>query len=87
MSRDVVIRETRPSGRLTLRERAVYVGGGLALAAASVKPRPNRAMTLPNLALTLLAFAAGAYLAWRGVEGTDPVKAAFNEHGPVMRAL
>jgi threonine/homoserine/homoserine lactone efflux protein len=57
---------------LTLGERTLYVGGGVALAAASVRPRPH-------LLLTILGLAAGAYLAWRGVEGTDPVKAMITQ--------
>jgi hypothetical protein len=46
----------------------MYMLGGLVLAAAGAKPRPN-------MLLSLIALGAGAYLAWRGAEGSCPVKA------------
>jgi hypothetical protein len=55
-------------------ERMLYVVGGLALAAAAAKPRPN-------FALNVIALAAGCYLAWRGAEGYCPVKAAVVDPG------
>ena len=51
-------------------QRAMYVAGGLGLAAAGAKPRPNPL-------LNVLAIAAGSYLAWSGYEGRCPVKAAL----------
>jgi uncharacterized membrane protein len=59
---------SEPAGTLTTGERSMYMLGGLVLAAAGAKPRPN-------MLLSLLALGAGAYLAWRGAEGTCPVKA------------
>ena len=61
---------------LTASQRAIYVLAGLGLAAAGVKPRPNPF-------LNVLALASGAYLAWRGYEGSCPVKAALfdDTHG------
>lgn len=55
---------------LTTSQRAIYMAAGLGLAAAGVKPRPNPF-------LNVLALAAGSYLAWRGYEGSCPIKAAF----------
>jgi hypothetical protein len=55
---------------LSTGERAAYVIGGLGLAAAAAKPRPN-------MVLNVVALAAGVYLAWRGAEGYCPVKAAL----------
>ena len=55
---------------ISLPERAGSVAVGLALAAAAAKPRPNPA-------LSLVALAAGAYLALRGATGHCPIKAAF----------
>ncbi|MDB5649032.1 MAG: hypothetical protein JWL62_552 [Hyphomicrobiales bacterium] len=55
---------------LSTGERIAYVLGGLGLAAAAAKPRPNPL-------LNVLALAAGSYLAWRGAEGYCPVKAAL----------
>lgn len=57
---------------LTTSQRAIYMLAGLGLAAAGVKPRPNPL-------LNVLALAAGSYLAWRGYEGSCPVKAALFE--------
>jgi hypothetical protein len=59
---------SEPAGTLSTSERGMYMLGGLVLAAAGAKPRPN-------MLLSLLALGAGAYLAWRGAEGTCPVKA------------
>jgi threonine/homoserine/homoserine lactone efflux protein len=78
MSNEVALRRNSSSALLSLGERTLYVGGGIALAAAAIKPRPS-------VLLTLLAFAGGAYLAWRGVEGTDPVKAIIKDYEPGMR--
>ncbi|PHK95346.1 hypothetical protein CR162_09285 [Pseudoroseomonas rhizosphaerae] len=64
--------ERRP-GNLTLSEQALYVVGGLALAAAGTKPRPN-------FLLNIVALGAGAYLAWRGTQGYCPMKAAIDGH-------
>jgi threonine/homoserine/homoserine lactone efflux protein len=55
---------------LSTTERAVYIAVGLGLAAAAAKPRPN-------MLLNILALAGGSYLAWRGYEGSCPVKAAL----------
>lgn len=66
---------TNPAGRLTTGERGLYILGGLMLAAAGAKPRPN---PLLNLA----ALAVGGYVAWRGAEGSCPVKAALSRHAP-----
>jgi uncharacterized membrane protein len=55
---------------LSLGQRTVYVLAGLALAAAGAKPRPNPL-------LNVLALGAGSYLAWRGAEGTCPIKGAY----------
>ncbi|UPG72427.1 hypothetical protein MVG78_18345 [Roseomonas gilardii subsp. gilardii] len=55
---------------LSLGQRALYVVGGLALAAAGARPRPNPL-------LNILALGAGSYLAWRGAEGSCPIKAAY----------
>lgn len=55
---------------LTTSQRAIYMLAGLGLAASSVKPRPNPI-------LNVLALASGAYLAWRGYEGSCPVKSAL----------
>ncbi len=50
---------------LSLGERAVSVVLGLGLAAVAARPRPNKA-------LSVLALAAGSYLAWRGATGRGP---------------
>jgi len=60
--------DDRPN--LSMTERALYVAIGLGLAAAAAKPRPNPL-------LNVLALAGGSYLAWRGVKGQCPVKAAL----------
>ena len=59
--------EISPAGR------AVSVVAGLALAAASVRPRPNRF-------LSVLAFGTGAYLAWRGATGRCPITEAVEHY-------
>ncbi len=59
---------------LNASQRALYMVAGLGLAAAGVTPRPNPL-------LNVLALASGAYLAWRGYEGSCPVKAALFDGG------
>ena len=59
---------------LSVAERALSVVFGLGLAAVAVRPRPNPA-------LSVIALAAGSYLAWRGATGRDPVKAVLFEDG------
>lgn len=58
-------------GQLGMPERALSVVGGLALAAVAAKPRPNRL-------LSLMALAAGSFLAYRGATGTCPIRAAID---------
>ncbi|MCX5481274.1 DUF2892 domain-containing protein [Kaistia geumhonensis] len=53
--------------------RTLSVLAGLALAAAAVRPRPNRF-------LSVLALATGSYLAYRGATGRCPITEAFEEH-------
>jgi hypothetical protein len=60
---------------LSFWERAAYVGGGLALAGAALKPRPNPI-------LSAVALAGGSYLAWRGYVGQCPVKAVLTGRAP-----
>jgi uncharacterized membrane protein len=55
-------------------ERALSVVGGLALAAAAAKPRPN-------MLLSLVALIAGSALAIRGATGHCPVKAIMAGDG------
>ena len=62
-----------PAGALSPGERGIYVAAGLGLAVAAIRPRPNPI-------LSLLALAAGSYLAWRGSEGSCPVKAALERN-------
>ena len=57
-------------GALSVEQRALYIVGGLLLATAGVRPRPNKL-------LSVAAFGIGAYLAWRGAQGSDPLKAAI----------
>jgi hypothetical protein len=59
-------------GHLTFLERGLYIIGGLMLAAAGAKPRPNAA-------LSIAALGVGGYLAWRGAEGSCPAKAVLAE--------
>lgn len=58
------------AGALSVEQRALYIGGGLLLAVAGARPRPNKL-------LSVAAFGIGAYLAWRGAQGSDPLKAAI----------
>ena len=62
------------AGALSLEQRALYVVGGLLLAVAGARPRPNKV-------LSVAAFGIGAYLAWRGAQGSDPLKAAITGTG------
>ena len=55
---------------LSFAERAISVAAGLGLAAVGARPRPN-------MALSVLALAAGSYLAWRGATGRDPIKSVL----------
>ena len=55
---------------LTPGERMAYVVGGLGLAAAGAKPRPNPL-------LNVIALAGGAYFAYSGYKGHCPAKAAL----------
>lgn len=57
---------------LPMGERAACVIGGLMLAAAGTKPRPN-------MLLSVLAVAAGSYLAYRGAVGHCAVKAMLSD--------
>ena len=59
-------------GVLSVGQRAAYIGAGLSLAVAAVRPRPNHV-------LSLLALGIGGYLAWRGSEGSCPVKAIVTD--------
>ncbi|PWC28482.1 hypothetical protein [Teichococcus aestuarii] len=65
--------QSQQRGNLSVAEQAMYVVGGLALAAAGTKPRPN-------FLLNIVALGAGAYLAWRGTQGYCPMKAAIDGH-------
>ncbi|WP_018183671.1 YgaP-like transmembrane domain [Kaistia granuli] len=53
--------------------RVVSVIAGLILAAAAVKPRPNRI-------LSVVALATGSYLAYRGATGHCPLTEAVHDH-------
>ncbi len=57
-------------GEISLGERTLSVAVGLSLAAAAARPRPNAF-------LSVLALAAGSYLAYRGATGHCPIKAAL----------
>ncbi len=59
---------------LSFNERALSVVGGLGLAAAAAKPRPNPF-------LNIVALLGGAYLAYRGATGYCPAKAALEGSG------
>ncbi|MCX5517110.1 DUF2892 domain-containing protein [Kaistia defluvii] len=65
----VVVPEVSTEGRI------VSVVAGLILAAAAVKPRPNRL-------LSVLALATGSYLAYRGATGHCPLTKAVHDHCP-----
>ncbi|MBI0434839.1 hypothetical protein [Roseomonas sp. KE0001] len=71
--RDYPVAERPEPGVLSTAERTLYVLGGLIMAAAAAKPRPN-------VMLNILALGAGSYLAWRGAEGTCPLKAELDKH-------
>ncbi len=58
-------------GDLSMPERAVSVVAGLALAALAAKPRPN-------VTLSILALAAGSFLAYRGATGFCPIRQALD---------
>lgn len=59
---------------LSTTERALYIAGGLGLAAAAAQPRPNPL-------LNLIALAGGAYLVLSGYQGHCPVRAAISDAG------
>lgn len=63
-----------PGGELSAAERGLSVVGGLVLAAVAAQPRPNAA-------LSVLALAAGAFLAYRGATGYCPMRAALVTQG------
>ncbi len=60
------------SGELSPTERTLSVAGGLVLAAVAAQPRPN-------VVLSILALAAGSFLAYRGATGTCPIRSAMAE--------
>jgi uncharacterized membrane protein len=72
MSNPMSLFEGTPN--LSFNERAISVVGGLGLAAAAAKPRPNPL-------LNILALLGGAYLAYRGATGYCPAKAAIEGSG------
>jgi uncharacterized membrane protein len=57
---------------LSFAERAISIAAGLGLAAVGARPRPNTA-------LSILALAAGSYLAWRGATGRDPIRSVLGD--------
>ena len=59
---------------LSWTERGISLVAGLGLAAAAARPRPNPI-------LSILALAAGSYLAYRATTGHCPVKSALIENG------
>jgi uncharacterized membrane protein len=63
----VVVPEISTEGRV------VSLVAGLILAAAALKPRPNRL-------LSLLALGTGSYLAYRGATGHCPITEAVRDH-------
>jgi uncharacterized membrane protein len=66
----IVERPNYHPSNLSFAERSISVVLGLGLAAVAARPRPNPV-------LSAIALAAGAYLAWRGATGRDPIKTAF----------
>ncbi|MXP64825.1 DUF2892 domain-containing protein [Roseomonas sp. M0104] len=72
MDQSYPARSGHDGGVLSTGERALYVVAGLVMAAAAAKPRPNPL-------LNVLSLGAGAYLAWRGAEGSCPVKAMLTD--------
>ncbi|HWL71670.1 MAG TPA: hypothetical protein VNS22_25275 [Geminicoccus sp.] len=77
---DLPVSHAHKSGELTPMQRGAYLLGGLVLAAAGAKPRPNPL-------LSLAALGAGAYLAWRGAEGSCPLKAMIDEERAGSRGM
>jgi uncharacterized membrane protein len=71
---EATVSTSDPGGALTTSERGMYILAGLVMAAAGAKPRPNPL-------LNVIALGAGAYLAWRGAEGSCPVKAMIKGGG------
>ena len=72
---------TSPSqggGELSLPERTVSVVAGLALAAAAAHPRPN-------MMLSVLALAAGSFLAFRGATGVCPIRRLMADRTGLIR--
>lgn len=61
---------TASGGELSTTERTLSVAGGLVLAAVAAQPRPN-------VLLSILALAAGSFLAYRGATGYCPIRAAL----------
>ena len=57
-------------GELSMTERTLSVAGGLVLAAVAARPRPNAV-------LSILALAAGSFLAYRGATGHCAIRAAL----------
>ena len=55
-------------------------GGRGTVAAAGAKPRPNPL-------LSVAALGAGAYLAWRGAEGSCPLKAMIDDERAGSRGM
>lgn len=53
-------------------ERALSILAGLALTSAAAQPRPN-------VFLSILALAAGSYLAYRGATGYCVIKASLDD--------
>lgn len=60
------------AGQISMTERSLSVAAGLVLAAAAARPRPNAV-------LSVLALAAGSFLAYRGAMGYCPLRATLAE--------
>ncbi|WP_131194548.1 YgaP-like transmembrane domain [Lichenihabitans psoromatis] len=60
--------ESHDHQNISMGERSLSVVGGLVLAAAAAKPRPNPLLNIAALAI-------GSYLAYRGATGFCPIKA------------